>query len=155
MAMAALVVVLSLLFLPTGEAQERRPVEAHPHGLPFESPLALSPAAYDFFHPSEHAQRVAGAPELAPRGQPRGSVVRGAGASAASVARADHEEGGVAPVNAARRGGAVRAGLVAGVFVGAAMVVLAALGLAYAVARRRVGVAQGDAEAASAPKSNA
>ncbi|VAH04426.1 unnamed protein product [Triticum turgidum subsp. durum] len=101
MAMAALVVVLSLLILPTGEAQERRPVEAHPHGLPFESPLALSPAAYDFFHPT------------------------------------------------------VRAGVVAGVFVGAAVVVLAALGLAYAVARRRVGVAQGDAEVASGPKSNA
>jgi hypothetical protein len=82
-------------------------------------------------------------------------AVRGAGASAASVARADQEEGGVAPARVARRGGAVRAGVVAGVFVGAAVVVVAALGLAYAVARRRVGVAHGDAEAAGAPKSSA
>ncbi|KAI4967324.1 hypothetical protein ZWY2020_028686 [Hordeum vulgare] len=151
MAMAALV-VLSLLLLPTGEAQERRSVEAHPHGLPFESPLALSPAAYEFFHPSERARRVDGAPELSARAA-EGSVVRGAGASAASVARADQEEG-VAPVNTTRQGGAVRAGVVAGVFVGAAVVVLAARP-AYAVARRRVGVAQGDAEMASAHKSNA
>uniref|UniRef100_A0ACD5TPA7 Uncharacterized protein n=1 Tax=Avena sativa TaxID=4498 RepID=A0ACD5TPA7_AVESA len=154
MAMAALAVAIALLLLPAGEAQERRASEAQPHGLPFESPLALSPAAYEFFHPSE---RVSGAPALAPRvGQPRGSaVVRGAGASAASVARADQEEGGVAPARMARRGGAVRAGVVAGMFVGAAVMVVAALGLAYAVARRRVGVAHGDAEAAGAPKSSA
>ena len=145
-------VAIALLLLPAGEAQERRPSEAHPHGLPFESPLALSPAAYEFFHPSE---RVAGAPDLAPRvGQPRGSVVvRGAGASAASMARADQEEGGAKPTRTPRSGGAVRAGVVAGVFVGAAVVVVAALGLAYAVARRRVGVAHGDAESAGAPKS--
>ena len=154
MAMAAFAVAIALLLLPAGDAQERRPSEAHPHGLPFESPLALSPAAYVFFHPSE---RVAGAPALAPRiGRSRGSVVvRGAGASAASVARADQEEGGVAPARMARSGGASRAGVVAGVFVGAAVVVVAALGLAYAVARRRVGVAHGDVESAGAPKSSA
>uniref|UniRef100_A0ACD5U5K5 Uncharacterized protein n=1 Tax=Avena sativa TaxID=4498 RepID=A0ACD5U5K5_AVESA len=154
MAMAALAVAVSLLLLPAGEAQERRTSEVHPHGLPFESPLALSPAAYEFFHPSE---RMSGAPALAPRvEQPRGSVVvRGAGASAASVARADQEEGGVAQARMARRVGAVRVGVVAGVFVGAAVVVVAALGLAYAVARRRVVVAHGDAQAAGAPKSSA
>jgi hypothetical protein len=152
MEMAALVVIALMLLLPAGEAQERRSSEAHPHGLPFESPLALSPAAYEFFHPSE---RVSGAPALSPRvGQPRGAVVvPGAGASAASVARADQAEGGVAPARMARRGSAVRSGVVAGVFVGAAVVVVAALGLAYAVARRRVGVAHGDAEAVTAPKS--
>ncbi|KQJ97137.1 uncharacterized protein LOC100831139 [Brachypodium distachyon] len=162
MAMKALLLLLaaSLLLLPTtGEMTIRRMAEAaaaHPHGLPFESPLALSPAAYEFFHPRARAQLAgARAPGLAPRGQPRGAN----GVSAASVARADHEEG-AAGRPGARRGGAVRAGVVAGVFAGAAAVVLAALGLAYAVARRRVGVVahgggDAEAEAAGAAKSSA
>ncbi|KAL6643218.1 hypothetical protein ACP70R_021399 [Stipagrostis hirtigluma subsp. patula] len=156
-AMAAGVAVMALLLLPLGQAQERH-AEAHPHGLPFESPLALSPAAYDFFHPgargSERARRAHGvAPALAPRGQQlmRASAVKGA--STTSVARADHEEGGVAPPVRAVRRGALRAGALAGVFVGAAAVALVALGVAFAVARRRV-VARARAEE-GAPKSNA
>ncbi|XP_004982835.2 uncharacterized protein LOC101783753 [Setaria italica] len=122
---------IALLLLPLGQAEER-PTAAHPHGLPFESPLALSPAAYDFFHPSVRARRahgVAPAPALAPRGQRqqqqlRESAVRGA---TASVARADQEEGSVAPVRT------VRHRTVAGVFVGAAAAALVAVGVAYAV----------------------
>jgi hypothetical protein len=62
--------------------------------------------------------------------------VKGASANAA---RADQEEGGVgvAPVGTARRG-AFRAGKVAGVIAGAAAVAMVALGVAYAVARRRL-----------------
>ncbi|RCV42474.1 hypothetical protein SEVIR_9G218500v4 [Setaria viridis] len=151
MAMAA---AIALLLLPLGQAEER-PTAAHPHGLPFESPLALSPAAYDFFHPSVRARRahgVAPAPALAPRGQRqqqqlRESAVRGA---TASVARADQEEGSVAPVRT------VRHRTVAGVFVGAAAAALVAVGVAYAVVRRRAAAARGGNGAdAGAPKLNA
>ncbi|KAL6883285.1 hypothetical protein ACP4OV_010699 [Aristida adscensionis] len=166
-AMAAAAAVIALLLLPLGHAQERH-AEAHPHGLPFESPLALTPDAYEFFHPGGRGGRarlahgVSPAAALAPRGpqQLRESAVRGASA-ANSVARADQEEGGVAPVRSVRRG-ALRAGALAGVFVGAAAVALVALGVAFAVARRRAVVARGGAKAgaeaeaeAGAPKSNA
>ena len=56
-AMAAAAAAIALLLLPLGQAEER-PTAAHPHGLPFESPLTLSPAAYDFFHPSACARRA-------------------------------------------------------------------------------------------------
>ncbi|CAL4925484.1 unnamed protein product [Urochloa decumbens] len=144
---------IALLLLPIVQSEER-PTAAHPHGLPFESPLALSPAAYDFFHPSARARRahgvVAAAPALAPRGQQqqqlRESAVRGA---TASVARADQEEGGVAPVRTARHHRTF-----AGVFVGAAAAALVAVGVAYAVVRRRVAAARRGAGAdAGAPKS--
>jgi hypothetical protein len=159
-AMPAAVAVIALLLittLPVGRGEER-PTAAHPHGLPFESPLALSPAAYDFFHPSARARRARGvapapAPALAPRGQQqlRESAVRG-GTSSASVAKADREEGGVAPVDTHGRHGHK----VAGVFVGAAAAALVAIGVAYAVVRRRVVAARGGAgTGAGAPKSNA
>ena len=126
---------------------------AHPLGTPL--PLGLSPAAYDFFHPSARARRAHGvasapAPALAPRGQQqqlRESAVRGA---TASVARADQEEGGVAPVRTFRHR------TVAGVFIGAAAAALVAVGVAYAVVRRRMVAARSGAGAdAGAPKSNA
>ncbi|KAL5229800.1 hypothetical protein ABZP36_028576 [Zizania latifolia] len=142
MAMAAAVIVCLLLAPNLGQAQER-PTAAHPHGLPFESPLALSPEAYEFFHPSERARRghVAAAPAPAlPLRAPPGQLRE----SAASVARADQEEGGVALVKTAHQG-CYRAGTVAGVLVGAAAVAaVAALGVAYAVALR--GAAHGDAK---------
>lgn len=148
-AMTAAVAAIALLLAPLGRAEER-PTAAHPHGLPFESPLALSPAAYDFFHPTAHARRAHGvAPALAPRGQQqlRESAVRG---TSASVAKADQEEGTAAPVKTARHHS------VAGVFVGAAAAALLAVGVAYAVVRRRVAAARGGADlGAVAPKSNA
>uniref|UniRef100_A0A0E0M8V4 Uncharacterized protein n=1 Tax=Oryza punctata TaxID=4537 RepID=A0A0E0M8V4_ORYPU len=158
MAMAAAAAMVFLVVAPSLVQAEEPPTAAHPHGLPFESPLALSPDAYEFFHPSERARRghaagTATAPALTPRAAPRGQLRE----SAASVARADQEEGGVAPVRKVRRG-CVRAGTVAGVVVGAAAVAaVAALAVAYAVARRRVGVAHGDAEACAraAPKPSA
>ncbi|CAN6310765.1 unnamed protein product [Urochloa humidicola] len=149
---------IALVLVPLVQAEER-PTAAHPHGLPFESPLALTPAAYDFFHPSARARRARGvaaapAPALAPRGQQqqqqlRESAVRGA---TASVARADQEEGGVAPVRSARQHHKV-----SGVFVGAAAAALVAVGVAYAVVRRRVAAARRGAGAdMDAPnKSNA
>ena len=92
---AAAAAAIALLLLPLGQAEER-PTAAHPHGLPFESPLTLSPAAYDFFHPSARARRAHGvasapAPALAPRRQQqlRESAVRG---TTASVARSDVTE---------------------------------------------------------------
>ncbi|KAF8723112.1 hypothetical protein HU200_022267 [Digitaria exilis] len=151
-AMAA--AAIALLLLPLVQAEER-PTAERPHGLPFESPLALTPAAYDFFHPSARAQRahgVAAAPALAPRGQQqlRESAVRG---STASVARADQEEGGVGPV------GKVRHHKFAAVFVGATAAALVAVGVAFAVVRRRVAAARGrgggGAEAGEPSKSNA
>ncbi|WVZ59347.1 hypothetical protein U9M48_009501 [Paspalum notatum var. saurae] len=148
-AMAAAAVAIALLLLPIGRAEEK-PTAAHPHGLPFESPLAMSPAAYDFFHPSARARRAHGvAPALAPRGQQqlRESAVRGA---SASVAKADQEEGAAAPVKTARHH------VVAGVIVGAAAAALVAVGVAYAVVRRRVVAARGGVDlGAVAPKSNA
>ncbi|KAK3157798.1 hypothetical protein QOZ80_2AG0128160 [Eleusine coracana subsp. coracana] len=158
-AMAAVVAVMALLLLllPVGQAEARPTEEEHPHGLPYESPLALSPAAYEFFHPSARRDRArqaahgGAAPALAPRGQQqlRESVVKGA------VARADQEEGGVAPVGTARHGGAFRMGKVAGVIAGAAAVALVAVGVAYAVARRRLarGGVTTEAEAAGPHKS--
>lgn len=154
---AAAAAMVFLVFAPCLAQAEERPTAAHPHGLPFESPLALSPDAYEFFHPSERARRghaAGAAPALSPRAAPRGQLRE----SAASVARADQEEGGVAPARKVRRGWA-RAGTVAGVVAGAAAVAaVAALAVAYAVARRRVGVAaHGDAEACAraAPKTSA
>ena len=150
-AMAAAVAVIALVLLPVGGRGEERPTAAHPHGLPFESPLALSPAAYDFFHPSARTRRahhgVAPAPALAPRGhqkqqQLRESAVRGT--SAAGVAKADQEEG--AAVETHRRHNHT----VTGVFVAAAAAALVAIGVAYAVVRRRVVAARGGA---AAPKS--
>jgi hypothetical protein len=151
---AAMVAVMALLLLPLLGQAEERPTEAHPHGLPYESPLALSPAAYEFFHPNARRDRArqAHAPALAPLGQQlRESVVKGA---SANVARADQEEGGVAPVGTARHGAFRAAGKVAGVLASAAAVALVALGVAYAVARRRL-ERGGVAVAAEAPKSNA
>ena len=149
-AMAAVAAAaIALLLLPLGQAEEK-PTAAHPHGLPFESPLVLTPAAYDFFHPSARARRahgVASGPALAPRGQQqlRESAVRG---TTASVARADQEEGGVAPVRTFRHR------TVAGVFIGAAAAALVAVGVAYAVVRRRMVAARRGAGAdAGAPKS--
>ncbi|CAN6299067.1 unnamed protein product [Urochloa humidicola] len=150
---AVAAVAIAVLLLPLVQAEER-PTAAHPHGLPFESPLALTPAAYDFFHPSARARRAHGgfaaapAPALAPRGQQqqlRESAVRGA---TASVARADQEEGGVPPVRTARHHHKVAA-----VFVGAAAAALVAVGVAYAVVRRRVAAARRGAGAPN--KSNA
>ncbi|XP_066386963.1 uncharacterized protein [Miscanthus floridulus] len=148
-AMAAAVAVIALVLLPVGGRGEERPTAAHPHGLPFESPLALSPAAYDFFHPSARTRRahhgVAPAPALAPRGQQqqlKESAVRGT--SAAGVAKADQEEG--AAVETHRRHNHT----VTGVFVAAAAAALVAIGVAYAVVRRRVVAARGGA---AAPKS--
>ncbi|KAK3153945.1 hypothetical protein QOZ80_2BG0183590 [Eleusine coracana subsp. coracana] len=150
-AMAAVVAVMALLLLlSVGQAEARPAEEEHPHGLPYESPLALSPAAYEFFHPSARRHRArqaahgGAAPALAPRGQQqlRESVVKGA------VARADQEEGGVAPVGTARHGGAFRAAKVAGVIAGAAAVALVAVGIAYAVARRWLARGGGSTEAA-------
>jgi len=153
-AMAAAVAVIALVLLPVGGRGEERPAAAHPHGLPFESPLALSPAAYDFFHPSARTRRahhgVAPAPALAPRGQQqqhqlRESAVRGT--SSAGVAKADQDEGAaVAPVETRRRHNHT----VTGVFVAAAAAALVAIGVAYAVVRRRVVAARGGA---AAPKS--
>lgn len=147
MAMAA---AIALLLLPLALGQtEERPTAAHPHGLPFETPLALTPAAYDFFHPSVRARRahgVAPAPALAPRGQQQLRESAVSGAATASVARADQEEGGVAPVRTVRHRTA------AGVFVGAAAAALVAVGVAYVVVRRRVAAARGGAGAdAGAP----
>jgi hypothetical protein len=156
-AMAAAVAVIALVLLPVGGRGEERPTAAHPHGLPFESPLALSPAAYDFFHPSSARTRrahpgVAPAPAVAPRGQQqqlRESAVRGT--SSADVAKADQEEGtAVAPVETHRRHNHT----VTGAFVGAAAAALVAIGVAYAVVRGRVVAARGGA-AAGAPKSTA
>ncbi|KAJ1295141.1 hypothetical protein BS78_01G200800 [Paspalum vaginatum] len=148
-AAAAAAAAIALLLLPTGRAEER-PTAAHPHGLPFESPLAMSPAAYDFFHPTARARRARGvAPALAPHGQQqlKESAVRGA---SASVAKADQEEGAAAPVKTARNR------TVAGVIVGAAAAALVAVGVAYAVARRRVAALRGGVDlGAVAPKSNA
>jgi hypothetical protein len=147
---AAMVAVMALLLLPLLGQAEERPTEAHPHGLPYESPLALSPAAYEFFHPNARRDRARQA--HAPLGQQlRESVVKGA---SANVARADQEEGGVAPVGTARHGAFRAAGKVAGVLASAAAVALVALGVAYAVARRRL-ERGGVAVAAEAPKSNA
>uniref|UniRef100_A0A0D9XKQ9 Uncharacterized protein n=1 Tax=Leersia perrieri TaxID=77586 RepID=A0A0D9XKQ9_9ORYZ len=153
MAATAMAAAAAMVFLAVATSLvhgEERPTAAHPHGLPFESPLALSPDAYDFFHPKSRARRGAetAAPAISPYAAPRGERMR---ESAASVARADQEEGGVAPVRNARRGCA-RAGTVAGVVVGAAVVaaVAAALAVAYAVARRRVG----DGEVGAAAKTS-
>jgi len=64
------------------------------------------------------------------------------------VARADQEEGGVAPVRTFRHR------TVAGVFIGAAAAALVAVGVAYAVVRRRMVAARRGAGAdAGAPKS--
>ncbi|KAG0549152.1 hypothetical protein BDA96_01G230800 [Sorghum bicolor] len=161
MAAPLAVAVIALVLLPVGGRGEEkeRPTAAHPHGLPFESPLALSPAAYDFFHPSSARTRraarhgVAPAPALAPRGQQqlRESAVRGT--SSAGVAKADQEEGAaVAPVETHKHHNHT----VTGVFVGAAAAALVAVGVAYAVVRRRVVAAHGGAAAgAGAPKSTA
>lgn len=144
-------VVMALLLLPLGQAEARATDEEHPHGLPYESPLALSPAAYDFFHPSARRDRARQAthsgvaPALAPRGpqqQLRESV--------AAVARADQEEGGVAPVGTTRHG-VFRAVKVAGVVACSAAVALVAVGVAYAVARRRLARGGGTTEAAAGP----
>jgi hypothetical protein len=145
----AVVAAIALVLLPVGRGEEM-PTAAHPHGLSFESPLALSPAAYDFFHPSARARRahgVAPVPALAPRGQEqlRESAVR---RTSASVAKADLDEEAVAPVETHRR----LNHKVTCVFVGAAAAALVAIGVAYAVVRRRVVAARGGA---GAPKSNA
>ncbi|KAB8113046.1 hypothetical protein EE612_051925, partial [Oryza sativa] len=91
--MAAAAMVF-LVFAPCLAQAEERPTAAHPHGLPFESPLALSPDAYEFFHPSERARRghaAGAAPALSPRAAPRAESPRRAWRGA------DQEEGGVAP----------------------------------------------------------
>lgn len=146
---AATAIALVLHLLPVGRGEEM-PTAAHPHGLFSESPLALSPAAYDFFHPSARARRahgVAPVPALAPHGQEqlRESAVRG---TSASVAKADLDEEAVAPVETHRRHNHKETG----VFVGAAAAALVAIGVAYAVVRRRIVAARGGA---GAPKSNA
>ncbi|TVU30343.1 hypothetical protein EJB05_21959 [Eragrostis curvula] len=143
--MAAAAAGVALLLLPPLGQAEERPTKA------------LSSAPYDFFHPSARRERARQAhgnripfglclcPSRARRlshtrrqQQLRESVVKGA---STSVARADQEEGGVAPGSTARRG-AFRAGRLAGVIAGAAAT-LVALGAAYTVARRRVARSEG------------
>lgn len=115
---AAAAAMVFLVFAPCLAQAEERPTAAHPHGLPFESPLALSPDAYEFFHPASApgAARRRGAPALSPRRRRAAAEgVRG------ERGEADQEEGGVAPARKVRRGCA-RAGTVAGVVAGAAAV---------------------------------
>ncbi|XP_057954883.1 uncharacterized protein LOC131148938 [Malania oleifera] len=40
--------IFSLAFLSIGTAQDRAP-----HGIAYENPMALSPSAYEFFHPKD------------------------------------------------------------------------------------------------------
>ncbi|OAY63475.1 hypothetical protein ACMD2_00543 [Ananas comosus] len=77
----AVIITTLLMLLITGAMGEGQEgaiiVGSRPHGLPFETPIALTPSAYDFFHPGVVPPRARSVRRAPPRRAPR---PRGSGA---------------------------------------------------------------------------
>ena len=111
----------SLTILSITRAQERAP-----HGLANENPMALSPSAYDFFHPNTQKSNTKDACS---------STSCSPLPMAAQVAATQAND---VQVSSSQKGGSrVGAGGVAGLVFGFAFVVLLAMGVYYVVITRR------------------
>ncbi|PSR95191.1 Protein HEG 1 like [Actinidia chinensis var. chinensis] len=120
MAMVSILIFTLLSFLSSTRAQGRAP-----HGIVYESPMAFSPSAFDFFHPntknpgSEDPCVTSNCSPL-----PLAATVA---STLAYKSRSTQEKGG----------GQVGAGGVAGIVFGFVCAVLLAMGVYYVVVKRR------------------
>lgn len=120
-----LLLLSSFTILWLAAAQDRAP-----HGLAYENPMAFSPSAYDFFHPS--AQQTN-----------KNAPCRASGCSplpmAAQVAEdAELKEGGIS--NRPSGGNRLGAGATAGIVIGLAIIVVSVVGIYHVIATRRANI---------------
>ncbi|MBA0702203.1 hypothetical protein Goari_027411 [Gossypium aridum] len=107
-----LLILSSLALVSTGRGEERAP-----HGIAYESPMAFSPSAYDFFHPKTACVASTCSP------LPVAAQVDGSKALASKVSSGH---------------GVAAGGVAAGIVFGLAFAVLLAMGVYYVLNTRRV-----------------
>ncbi|XP_012471493.1 LOW QUALITY PROTEIN: uncharacterized protein LOC105788940 [Gossypium raimondii] len=107
-----LLILSSLALVSIGRGEERAP-----HGIAYESPMAFSPSAYDFFHPKTPCVASTCSP------LPVAAQVDGSKALASKVSSGQ---------------GVGAGGVAAGIVFGLAFAVLLAMGVYYVLNTRRV-----------------
>ncbi|GLT56778.1 hypothetical protein SLA2020_297970 [Shorea laevis] len=125
-ASSCLLLLSSLAFLSIARGQDRAP-----HGIAYENPMAISPSAYNFFHPKTQ--------------DPRGDDHPCAGAASSScsslllAAEVGANEAVESKVVARQHAGSNRvgAGGIAAIVFGCTLVVLLAMGVFYVLITRR------------------
>lgn len=111
---------LTIISFTTTKAQDRAP-----HGLVYETPMAFSPSAYNFFHPKSNPPSISGSCDsCAPL--PIAATVQ---SSLAEESKPRNE----------KSENRVGAGGIVGVLFGFVLVVLLAMGVYYVVTNRRGG----------------
>ncbi|GAB4859218.1 hypothetical protein Ancab_010678 [Ancistrocladus abbreviatus] len=119
-----------LFFLVISSFSVSRGQERAPHGLAYESPIAFSPAAYDFFHPNAHPSTC---DDCSP--YPLAAQVRASEAQQLQVTKR----------------GEMGAGGVVGIVVGIVLAVLLAMGVYYIAVTRRLNLKRANDSAAVEP----
>ncbi|CDP07112.1 unnamed protein product [Coffea canephora] len=122
-----------LLFLILSSSTVTRAQERAPHGLAYESPMAISPEAYDFFHPDTQPQRG-----NAPCFSPECSTLPEAATVLSTPA---HES--TAPPDASKK--RLGAGSIASIPIGLVFALLAGVGVYYVVMTRQTNAARAKA----------
>lgn len=113
---AFLLILSSLALVSIGRGEERAP-----HGIAYESPMAFSPSAYDFFHPKTHCAASTCSP------LPVAAQIDGSKALASKVSSGH---------------GVGAGGVAAGIVFGLAFAALLAMGVYYVLNTRRVNANQ-------------
>lgn len=113
-----------LTILAIARAQDRAP-----HGVAYENPMALSPSAYDFFHPTTQKNKTTDACHAS-------SCSPLPIAAEVVEATPAHESRDLSP----RKGNRVGAGGIAGIVFGLAFAVLLAMGVYYVTITRRANI---------------
>ncbi|KAK4286450.1 hypothetical protein QN277_003005 [Acacia crassicarpa] len=119
----SLLFLLSLTLVSIATSQERAP-----HGLVNEGPVALSPSAYDFFHPNARKPETGGDGCSASKCSP---LPEAAQVEATQI----YESKALTSLKGRKQLGA--GGIAAGIVFGVAFVVLLAMGVYYVRAKRQ------------------
>jgi hypothetical protein len=137
----AVLLLLFTLILTQAIAQ----AETSPHGLSSETPIAFSPAAFQFFHPGiipPHEQRrTAYAPAQAPM-----MLEQAFKGATTGRARADEAVGGGCIANKTLDQRRLAAGGVAGIVAGVGFFVVTVFGFVYVIIKRRQNVKRANGE---------
>jgi hypothetical protein len=137
----AVLFLLFTLILTQAVAQ----AETSPHGLSYETPIAFSPAAFQFFHPGiippHERRRSAYAPAQAPM-----ILEQAFKGSTTGRARADEAVGGGWIGNKMSDRRRLAAGGVVGTVVGVGFFVVAVFGVVYVIIKRRQNVKRANGE---------
>ncbi|XP_021887036.1 uncharacterized protein LOC110806468 [Carica papaya] len=100
--------------------------ERAPHGLVYESPMAFSPAAFDFFHPNRTEPAAKKPGDETDRSWPQAAKVDATKAQEVTKT-----------LPASKGGGRVSTGGIAGIVFGLAVLVLLSMGVYYVLVARR------------------